>query len=108
MNIDITGSKLWMINFYREQLKKFDKVGLGKFTEHDVKVTKELIAITNKRLRDLTVVYDGNLTISGIRHRERKAERELFSGQTNTHNNGTTVASRMQSNGDTRYERKKS
>ena len=108
MDIDITGSKLWMINFYREQLRKFEKVGLGKFTEHDVKVTKELIAITSKRLRDLTIVYDSKITISGIRHRERKAERELSSGQTNTHNNRTTVASRMQSNGNTRYERKKS
>ena len=46
----ITGSKLWLMHFYQDQLNKFTKLGLGKFTEFDVKVTEELIATTQKRL----------------------------------------------------------
>tara|TARA_Y100000310_G_scaffold311762_1_gene358349 strand:- start:132 stop:455 length:324 start_codon:yes stop_codon:yes gene_type:complete len=107
LDLDVTGSKLWMINFYREQLRKFEKLGLGRFTEHDVRVTDKLVAITVKRLTHLTTLYDSNTTITGLKHRKRRAERKLFSGQTNTHNNGTTVASRMQDNGNTRHARKK-
>ena len=104
---DIVGSRLWMINFYREQLRKFKKVGLGKLTEHDVKVTDNLIAITTKRLRDLTTLYDSTISLDGLRHRKRRAERKLFNGQ-HTNGNGTTTASRMQSNGNIGHGRKKS
>ena len=107
MDVEITGSKLWMINFYREQLRKFDKVGLGKFTEHDVKVTDELVAITNKRLRELTTIYDSSIS-RNHKLRKRRAERKLFNGQQCINNNGTTITSRMQNNGNTRYARKKS
>mgnify|MGYP003134044934 CR=1 FL=1 len=106
MDIEITGSKLWMISFYREQLRKFNKVGLGNLTEHDVKVTDKLIAITRKRLDDLTIVFEKTGTAKTIR--KRKAERKIFNGQQSIHNNGTTIASRMQDNGNTRYARKKS
>ena len=106
MDIEVTGSKLWMINFYREQLRKFNKVGLGKFTENDVKVTDKLIAITRKRLEELTIVFEKTGTAKT--NRKRRAERKLFNGQQSIHNNGTTIASRMQDNGNTRYARKKS
>ena len=104
---DRTGSKLWMINFYREQLRKFEKLGLGGLTEHDVKITEELVEVTKKRLRDLTTIYDSRISSAGHRDRKLRAERKLFSGQENTHNNGTVIASRMQNNGDTRHARKK-
>ena len=106
--MDVIGTRIWVINFYRDQLRKYTRVGLGNLTEHDVKVTKELIEITEKRLRDLTTIYDSGITVAGHKSRKRRAERKLFSGQKNTHNNGTTVASRMQNNGNTRYARKKS
>ena len=60
--IEVIGSKLWLINFYRDQLIKFGKLGLGKKTEHDVKITKELILTTQKRLEELSIVYDIRLT----------------------------------------------
>tara|TARA_Y100000034_G_C6563111_1_gene243736 strand:- start:25 stop:354 length:330 start_codon:yes stop_codon:yes gene_type:complete len=104
---DRTGSKLWVISFYREQLRKFEKVGLGKLTENDVKITNELIAITTKRLEELIIVYENTLDVS-YKERKKRAKRRLFSGQTDTHNNGTTVTSGMQNNGDTRHARKKS
>ena len=104
---DRTGSKQWMINFYREQLRKFEKVGLGGFTEHDVKVTDELVAITKKRLRDLTTVYDSSISYSH-KMKKRRAERKLFNGQQHINNNGTTASPGVQDNGNTRHERKKS
>ena len=39
--------------FYQDQLKKFEKVGMGKSTENDIIVTPSLIAITRKRLSQL-------------------------------------------------------
>ena len=39
--------------FYQDQLKKFEKVGMGKATENDIIVTPSLIAITRKRLGQL-------------------------------------------------------
>ena len=103
----VIGSKLWTINFYREQLRHFAKVGLGNRTQHGVKITEKIIAVTKKRLRELTIVYDSNITPAGHRDRKLRAERKLFSGQENTHNNGTVIASRMQNNGDTRHARDK-
>ena len=98
---DIVGSKSWVISFYREQLRHFDKVGLGNYTQHDVRVTEKLIAITEKRLKDLTTIYDNSISRS-YRLRKRRAERKLFNGQ-HTNNNGTTTPSRVQDNGDTRH-----
>ena len=43
-----------IIRFYRQQLKKFKTLGIGKKTEFGVVVTKKLIAITNHRLSQLT------------------------------------------------------
>ena len=103
---DIVGSKLWTINFYREQLRKFKKVGLGNLTEHDVKVTEHLIAVTTERLKELTIVYDSNLSPDGLRHRKHRAKRRLH-GQQSTNGNGATASSRMQNNGNSRHARDK-
>ena len=104
---DVIGSRLWTINFYREQLKYFTRVGLGNRTQHDVKVTPELIAVTKKRLEDLTVIYDSSLTADGLRHRKIRAKRRL-DGQQKTNTNGATASSGMQDNGNPRHERSKS
>ena len=105
---DVIGSRLWTINFYREQLKHFAKVGLGNKTQHDVKVTKELIAITKKRLAQLTVIYDSSLTADGLRHRKHRVKRSLNGQQNHTNGNGATASSRMQDNGNPRHARNKS
>ena len=44
-----------IIRFYKQQLKKFKELGIGKQTEFGVRVTKKLIAVTNKRLNMLAV-----------------------------------------------------
>ena len=36
-------------DFYRKQLKKFEKLGIGKRTENGVEVTQSLMDITRKR-----------------------------------------------------------
>ena len=104
---DVIGSRLWTINFYREQLKYFARVGLGNRTQHDVMVTPKLIAVTKKRLEELTVIYDSSLTADGLRHRKHRAKRRL-NGQNHTNGNGATASSRMQDNGNPRHARSKS
>ena len=42
-----------IITFYQDQLKKFEKIGMGKLTENDIIVTPSLIAVTRKRLGQL-------------------------------------------------------
>ena len=88
METGIIGTKKWLINFYQEQLDYFNKLGLGKMTTHDVKVTPRLIAITQKRLDDLTLVYDARLTPQAIklrRAREYRLKKEkLLNGSTNS------------------------
>tara|TARA_Y100000310_G_C20037599_1_gene514673 strand:+ start:146 stop:475 length:330 start_codon:yes stop_codon:yes gene_type:complete len=105
---DIVGSRLWTINFYRDQLKKFEKVGLGGFTDNNVKVRKSLIEVTKKRLKDITTVYDNNISVHGHNSRRRRAERKLLNGQQNANGNGTAASPGVQDNGNTRYEREKS
>jgi len=85
MGIEPSGSRLWLINFYREQLSKFKKIGIGRRTEFGVKVTKKLIETTEKRLAKLAVVYERNVSHSALYQRKLKAERD---GQTNGISNG--------------------
>ena len=47
------GNRLSIIAFYKEQLSKFYKLGIGKKTEFNVVVTDSLIAVTKKRLKQL-------------------------------------------------------
>ena len=49
-------SRLFIIEFYRDQLKKFEKIGIGKETENGVRISKKLIATTKKRLRQLSPI----------------------------------------------------
>ena len=42
-----------IIKFYKEQLRKFDKLGIGKETEHGTVVTERLIENTKTRLHEL-------------------------------------------------------
>ena len=50
---NVEHSKSYIANIYKDQLKKFEKLGFGKRTENGVKVTKSLINITKKRLYEL-------------------------------------------------------
>jgi len=74
--LEIVSSKLWIINFYQEQLNKFIKLGLGKRTENDVVITEQLIEATRRRLNKLSVVYDSNLTPQA--HKLRQLGKEHY------------------------------
>mgnify|MGYP003145939468 FL=1 len=74
--LEIGSSKLWIINFYQEQLSKFTKLGLGRRTENDVIITEQLIETTRKRLHKLSVVYDRSLTPQA--HKLRQLSKEYY------------------------------
>ena len=42
-----------VIKFYREQLRKFDKIGVGNKTENNTIITELLIEVTRRRLGEL-------------------------------------------------------
>ena len=109
IDTEVIGSKLWLIHLYQEQLDKFNKLGLGKKTENDVKVTKELIEITQKRLSQLTVVYDRKITPRAHALRravKRRLNKEKLSNE-EVNDNGTTTTPRVQGNGNTGHGRGK-
>ena len=43
----------YISSFYREQLSKFKKIGLGNQTEYGIEVTMRLIECTRRRLQEL-------------------------------------------------------
>ena len=57
INDNLVISRGHIIEFYRDQLLKFEKVGIGKETEHGTKVSKKLIKTTKKRLRQLSPIF---------------------------------------------------
>ena len=61
-SLELSASKLWVINFYQDQLDKFEKLGLGQETENGVTITEELILSTKRRLSQLAVVYEYNIS----------------------------------------------
>ena len=46
-------TRAFIARFYKDQLIKFNKIGIGKETENGVKVTPNLIEITRDRLYQL-------------------------------------------------------
>ena len=58
-------SRCFIVEFYRDQLEKFEKIGIGKETEHGIKISKKLIATTKKRLGQLSPI------LTKIKKRER-------------------------------------
>ena len=112
MDLEIIGTKKWIIDFYHEQLEHYNKVGLGNYTNNDVKVTSTLIECTKRRLRQLSTVYDATSTPRAIKLRRsakyRQNKEKLSNGQQHINNDGTTASPGVQDNGNTRHERKKS
>ena len=45
-----------IVNFYRSQLRKFKRLGIGNKTEHNVVVTQGLINITKWRMEQLVIM----------------------------------------------------
>ena len=49
-------TKNYVALFYRDQLKKFKKIGLGKQTEYGIEITRRLIKATERRFKELKPV----------------------------------------------------
>tara|TARA_Y100000310_G_scaffold198679_1_gene198659 strand:- start:517 stop:921 length:405 start_codon:yes stop_codon:yes gene_type:complete len=107
MDIDVMGTRQWVVNFYQEQLDYFNKIGLGKYTTHGVKVTSQLIKVTQKRLDELTLVYDASLTPQALKLRKLRLRREkLQNGSTDS--NGAAEAKGCEDIRTDGHERSKS
>ena len=46
-------TRAYVLNFYKKQLIKFEKIGIGNVTQNGVIVTQALIDTTNKRLQEI-------------------------------------------------------
>ena len=68
----IIGTKRSIVNFYREQLNKFNHIGIGRKTENRVLITKDLIDITQIRLAQLSVSYEASLSVVAKYSRKRQ------------------------------------
>ena len=70
INMDPTlfrlASKAGLIRFYREQLKRFNKIGMGNATEYGVEVTPILIGATERRLQELRTKITDNTNYSEL------------------------------------------
>ena len=53
INESIIISRTHIAKVYKDQLIKFNNIGIGGYTENAVKVTKKLIDTTKKRLYEL-------------------------------------------------------
>ena len=73
----VHGNKLSLINFYREQLQKYIKLGVGNRTKYDILITNTLIERTRKRLEELSSLYESELTEAAFRQRKYKLEENL-------------------------------
>ena len=56
INDALVVSRCFIVEFYRDQLEKFEKIGMGKETEHGTRISKRLISTTKKRLRQLSPI----------------------------------------------------
>ena len=107
-----------LIGWYRDQLAKFLKLGIGKFTEHNTKVSQTLIDTTKKRIVQLggvdalhadwgivKVEPSDNPSTNRVRlFRERQeVKAKLRELMNDNHTNGTTSNIGSESNSTNRH-----
>ena len=109
-----------LVHWYRDQLAKFKKLGIGRFTEHNTKISQRLIDATKKRIVQLGGVEaldddwgktkiqlpsDNNSTnrVRIFREKEKVKQklREMLNGN---YTNGTTVNTRSKSDSNNGHE----
>ena len=108
-----------LIGWYRDQLAKFHRLGIGKFTENNTKVSQTLIDTTMKRIVQLGGVdalhadwgiikiepSDNNSTKRVKLFRERKqVKSKLRELMNDNHTNGTASHTRSKSIGNNGHE----
>ena len=71
VNMDATlfrlASRQGLIQFYTEQLRRFNKIGLGNYTDFGVKVTPTLFDATQRRLDQLKQKVVDNPTYKDLK-----------------------------------------
>jgi len=112
-------TKKSLIHWYRDQLAKFKRLGIGKFTEHNTKVSQTLIDTTEKRIIQLGGVdalhpdwgmikiepSDNNSTERVRLFRKRKqVKAKLREMMDDNHTNGTASRTRSKSNSNNGHE----
>ena len=109
-----------LIHWYRDQLTKFKKLGIGKFTEHNTKVSQRLIDTTEKRIVQLGGVEaldddwgktkiqlpsENNSTNRVRIFREKeKVKQKLREMLNDNHTNGTITNTRSKSDSNNGHE----
>ena len=108
-----------LIQWYRGQLTKFYKLGIGKWTEHNTKVSQTLIDTTKRRIVQLGGVEaldpdwgtikiepSENPSTNRVRlFRERQqVKAKLREMMNDNHTNGTASNTRSKSNGNIGHE----
>ena len=66
-----------IITFYQDQLKKFEKIGMGGSTENDTVVTPSLIAITRKRLGQLLPISKAKQYLRKVNVNKQEGEDDV-------------------------------
>ena len=112
-------TKKSLIQWYRGQLAKFHKLGIGKWTENNTKVSQTLIDTTKRRIVQLGGVEalhpdwgiirlepSDNPSTERVRlFRERKQVKlKLREMMNDNHTNGTTVGVRSKSDSNNGHE----
>jgi len=98
-------TKKSLIGWYRDQLAKFLKLGIGKFTEHNTKVSQTLIDTTKRRIVQLggeDALHPDWGTIELSSHKVKLKLRERMN---DNHTNGTASHARSKSIGNNGHER---
>ena len=94
-----------LIGWYRDQLAKFLKLGIGRYTEHNTKVSQTLIDTTKKRIIQLggeDALHPDWGTVELSSHKVKLKLRERMN---ENHTNGSTFTTRSKSNGNIGHER---
>ena len=94
-----------LIGWYRDQLAKFLKLGIGKYTEHNTKVSQTLIDTTKKRIIQLggeDALHPDWGTVELSSHKVKLKLRERMN---DNHTNGTASHTRSKSIGNNGHER---
>ena len=112
-------TKKSLIQWYRGQLAKFDKLGIGKWTENNTKISQTLIDTTEKRIVQLGGVEaldpdwgiirlepSDNPSTERVRlFRERKqVKAKLREMMNDSHTNGTASHARSESDSNNGHE----
>ena len=94
-----------LIGWYRDQLAKFLKLGIGKYTEHNTKVSQTLIDTTKKRIIQLGGEDALNPDWGAVELSSHKVKLKLRERMNGNHTNGTASTTRSKSNGNIGHER---